>query len=99
MYASMIEVARANAEAGYHWFSKSTTRFFGSRVESGLTTLGDGTQLFISSEQYEPDTLRLYTIRQVVPGGAVKTFSRFQEYGTLDDAKAAVTDLLLAGVR
>ena len=63
---SIEDVKRANRDAGYHYFSADTMRFFGSRV---LPTVYAG-RLFITSERsgFDHYSPRKYTVREFDPG-------------------------------
>ena len=83
-----------NMAAGKHYFDKSTMRFFRSRVVKD-SFCSDG--YFITSEQYETNTERRYTIRC----GNIVTFdvssvSEFMQYATLRDARKALKALRIA---
>lgn len=93
-YANMADVKRANKAVGGCWFSLSTMRFFRTRIETELITRGvSGRQVFVTSEQFNDDSPRLFTIREALPGGSIKTVGEFQQYASLSDARAAVRQL------
>lgn len=83
-FKGMADVKRANRGIDNHWFDSGTMLFFNCRIE---TKLADG-RYFISSET-GPDEIRRYTIREVEPDGAIDTVGEFQQYETLEDARAA----------
>ena len=89
-FANMSEVRAANHAAGQHWFSPETMRFFRSRI--GKTLYGG--RYFVSSEQYDYDAPRLYTVREVLPDGSINTVGDFQGYATSADARRAIRKLL-----
>jgi hypothetical protein len=64
MRMTMLEVKRAAREHGSHWFDAATMRFFKSRVMPRVWNTPAG-PAFISSEQFDEDSPRLYTIRVV----------------------------------
>ncbi len=84
-FSSMAEVRKANKAAGFHWFERSTMRFFQCRIESRLLK----GRYFISSEQ-GPSGERLFTLRQVEADGGVDTVGDFQAHRTKADAKRAL---------
>mgnify|MGYP001156849128 CR=1 FL=1 len=84
MRLTMTDIKRNNKEAGHHFFDRDTMRFFNSRIESGLYK--DNT--FITSEQFDYNSPREYTIRRVVDGGIkIETIGEFGQFETLEDAK------------
>lgn len=89
-WRSVAEVARANAEAGHHFFGPSALRFFGSRI--GRTVYGG--RYFTTSEARppfgdDPGGERLWTVRRANGDGTVGTVGAFQAYGTRRAAVAA----------
>jgi hypothetical protein len=85
------DVKRANRRAGGHWFSPDTLRFFRGRV--GRTLYGG--RFFVSSEQFDHDSPRLYTVREVRDGGKdIATVGEFQAYRTNGDAVKRIRELL-----
>ena len=84
MKLTMADIRRNNKEAGYHFFDKDSMRFFNSRIETGLYK--DNT--FITSERYDYNYPREYTIRRAVDGGIkIETIGEFRQFETLEDAK------------
>lgn len=91
------DIKRANADAGYYFFSPSTMRSFNSRVSDEVYQ-GPGGVFFVTSEKNRGscnywnsiERPRLYTVRQFLPEtGDVKNMEGFQKYKTLDSAKRA----------
>lgn len=62
----MGEVRRANARAGYYFFSNETMGFFKSRVESGVAVKKGEHAYFITSEK-PPYGDREYKVRRYNP--------------------------------
>ena len=80
----MDKIKQANKNAGQHWFSKGTTRFFNSRVSEKVYEGKNGV-FFVTSERmrYKPTHPRRYTVRIFDPEhGTVDTHGEFQEYRT-----------------
>jgi hypothetical protein len=72
------EVERANENAGKHFFSKSSKRFFNSRNEQYAIKKNDDAY-FISSEKYE-NKPRKYTARKMnMKNGNVDTLGEFNQ--------------------
>jgi hypothetical protein len=98
-YPSMTAFKAANRAAGFFFFSKDTMRFFRSKVESDLLTIGDR-QFFVTSEQFVPSDGppddRKYTVREAMPGGDVNTIGEFQEHFNKDAALLAIYDTVEA---
>lgn len=93
MFSSVREIIRANKDAGQHFFSPDTMRFFGSRV---LPTVYGG-RYFITAEDDFSGTKRLYTIREAQTDGSVDTVGEFQAYETRAQAVKAVQAILKTG--
>jgi len=80
----MADIKRNNKKAGYHFFDKDTMRFFNSRIETGLYK--DNT--FITSEQFDYNSPREYTIRRALNDGIkIETIGELGQFATLEDAK------------
>lgn len=50
-YTNIAEIKKANADAGFYWFSPGTLRFFDGRVESRVYDDGKGHRLWVDSIQ------------------------------------------------
>lgn len=87
---TMSEVKQRNRNHGHHWFDPSSMRFFRSRA--GDTVYGD--KYFISSEQFDTQSPRLYSIRQVSLDGRIDTVGEFQGYSSHSAAKRGIDRLL-----
>jgi len=86
----MDDVKRINRERGQHWFSPDTMRFFRSKIETEGALIGD--KYFITSEQRDYDTPRLYSVRIFDRGtGAVNTVGEFQEFRSKKAARVFAT--------
>lgn len=96
---SIAGIKRANRAAGLYWFEPDTIQFFNSRVMADVYPTPEGDAYFVSSEQYDDDAPRLYTVRKFFKtSGRIDTVGEFQGYATADDARAAIRELLSAGV-
>ncbi len=88
---TMSRIKQANKNAGQHWFSKGTMRFFNSRVSDKVYEGKNGV-FFVTSERmcYEPTHPRRYTMRIFDPeNGTVDTHGEFQDYKTAHIAHEA----------
>jgi hypothetical protein len=89
---TLSEFVEASKDAGYHFFSDSTMRWFASRVHGDI--YGDG--YFVTSEQdpngFAWDGERRFTVRQAVSLTEVRTVSEFGEFSTEAEAWASVPD-------
>lgn len=83
-FYSVQDVELANSRAGQHFFDADTMRFFNSRV---LGDLIDG-RYFVTSERFDENHPRLYTLREAMPNGHIETVGEFQGYTS---ARAAYT--------
>lgn len=77
---------RANDSGGFHFFSKDAMRFFRSRIAPGIVH----GRVFITSEQFCPQSPRLYTVRAMRDDGSTAELSEFQQFKTLRQARAYV---------
>lgn len=81
-FRTMSDVKRANREAGNYFFEPQTMSFFASAIE---TELMEG-RYFITPEKDFTGRKRLYTVREVLEDGSIKTVGDFQGFPTLGDA-------------
>lgn len=97
MFRNMAEVRAANKKAGYHFFDRSTLRFFDSRI--GRTVYGF--RYFITSEQFHGSdghsAPRAYTIREVKEDGDVDTVGGFNTWPSAQAARAEINRLRAEG--
>jgi hypothetical protein len=64
-------------------------RFFDSRVSSRVYPLADGGCLFVSSERFDADRPRLFTVRHALPSGEIReTPAGFQAFSSRNGAHA-----------
>lgn len=92
-FTTISEVRAANKAAGYHWFDRSSMRFFNTVIESKLYA----GKYFITSDRMRVEDPKRYSIRAVREDGGVDTVGSFQDfckYLTIEDARAAVRRLL-----
>lgn len=87
----MKDIKEANKEAGQYWFSLGATRFFKSRI---VTKTPIGGRFFITSEQFDNKSPRLYTIREVLENGHIRTIGDFQRYKTVTEARREIERLV-----
>jgi hypothetical protein len=81
------DLKRVNAELGEYYFSPDTMRFFRSRVAEGINHTLDGI-VFITSEQFDDNSPRLYTIRIMNEEGYVHELAcEFQQFKSLREAR------------
>ena len=83
-FESMRLIKEANHINGYHFFEPSTMLFFDSQIHTIKPIHGC---FFITSEQ-NTGWPRRYTIRKANQDGSIETYSKFQEYETIEEAKA-----------
>lgn len=77
---------------GSHFFDADTMRFFRSRIAPRITHTEQGI-VFITSEQFDSNSPRLYTVRIMQENGQVKDFGGFQGYKTLQAARKAAKEV------
>jgi hypothetical protein len=91
----MAEIRRANRQLGHYFFSPETMRFFRSRV--GREVIGG--RYFVTSEQFDEVSPRLYTVRRANDDGSIDTASEFQGFTTGREARACAELLALVEVQ
>lgn len=92
-YYSMNDLERAYRG---HWFSPGAMRFFKSRLGSEVLPVPDG-WLFVSSERFDYNTPRLYTIRKMDQYGEISEVGEFQEYTSSASARRVMRRLYEEG--
>jgi hypothetical protein len=86
---TLEQLKQANSDAGRHFFSSDTMRFFRSRISSRIYTGADGAHYLVTSER-GPDRVRRYSVRVTRDGGvSFDTLHGFQAYRTSAQAHAA----------
>ena len=93
--ATWAIVINANIDAGQHWFSEPTMKFFNSRLIGNPvhTPLDSRVYYFVSSERMalSDEFPSSYTVRSInTDTGEVSDVSEFQEYPSASKAKAAM---------
>lgn len=91
MYQTVYDIELKNRQSGRFFFSKDTKRFFKSRIGNEVY----GGCYFITSEKFNDDSPRLYTIRKASPDGDVSTVGKFQAFKTSAQARSAINRILL----
>jgi hypothetical protein len=89
------DIVRATGNSSHHhFFDAGATRFFSSRYpQSGIVK--DNKAYFVTSEQFDYKSPRLYTIRVCdMATGIVDTIGAFQQYRTSKLAQAAIKNLI-----
>jgi hypothetical protein len=87
-YSTIEEIEADHRSTGGHFFDRSSKRFFRSRI--GQIVIGG--RYFITSEQFDHNSARLYTIREC-QNGKIETVGEFQAYATGAAARAAAKNL------
>jgi len=83
MFENITQVKKANKAQGGHFFDPQAMRFFNSKVESSVI----GGRFFVTSERYDLDALKRYTIREVAPSGEiVGDLGGFQRFESVEGA-------------
>lgn len=88
MLNTIEEIKQANKDADGHWFDADTMRFFRSRVSRKVYPVEAGTY-FVTSERFDDNSPRLYTVRFIWTDGDVETQGEFQQYKTSKAAHKA----------
>ena len=80
-------------DCGSYFFSPDTMRFFNSRVSNNVW----GGRYFITSERYDYNTPRRYTVREFTYSNGVLEFDtvgEFQEFPTMSQALKRISELI-----
>lgn len=78
-----------------HFFDKSTMRFFNARV-SDTVYPGSDIVFFITSEKYDHNSPRLFTLRSYRPNnGEIETIGEFQQFKAKASAARYAINLLI----
>ena len=93
MFVDIDHIKRANDELGHFFFSDGAMRFFNSRIHREVYA----GRYFITSERYDAETPRLYTIRRANDDGSIDDVSEFQHYKTAREARHAIKIFLVHG--
>lgn len=81
MYKSIAEIKRKNEAINNYFFEKDALLFFDCIIEPEVYQTEKGT-MFITSEQYDQNTPRLYTVRRATEEGIIETYSVFQQFNS-----------------
>ncbi len=81
-YKNLTEIKAANAAIGNFFFSPDTMRYFRSRA--GKTVIQG--RFIVTSEQFDAEALRLYTVRECTSNGHIESRSDFQQFDTMAQA-------------
>lgn len=84
MITTINEAKERNTNAGYHWFSPESLRFFSSRLPKTVLPVDNGA-LFVSSERCGGQAAR-FTVRFIHDDGHVETVGEFQQYAGRESA-------------
>ena len=84
-YQTIKDIKLHNEESGYYYFSEGAMKFFNSRVAE--TLFGKHRNIFITSEKFDDDTARFYSVHLINEEGQVECLSEFQEFSNIKSAK------------
>lgn len=88
-------IKAANRNHGGYFFSPDSMRFFNSRVSEKVHQ-GPGGIYFVTSEQFDARSTRLYTVRRFDPSGkGIDTVGEFQQHSTSRQAHAEAARLAM----
>lgn len=90
MFLTIAEIKRANKAIGHHWFDDATFAFFNTRIESGVFA----GHYFVTSEQFDSHSRRMFTVRYAHDDGRVSTVATFQEFASKGEAIAAIKRMI-----
>jgi len=82
--SKMQAVKNCNKSHGGHWFSTDTMKFFRCRLPK--TVIAE--KYFITSEQFDTNSPRLFTIRSIEwETGKIDTIGEFQQFESAKEAE------------
>lgn len=87
------ELRAAVKATGSYFFQPATMRFFHSVLETGAQRGPNGPWYFVTSERFDEDSPRFYTVRTFDPSkgrGCTGDVGGFQAHRTLEAAKEAL---------
>jgi hypothetical protein len=93
---TLDQVKRAAIGAGSHWFDTDSMRYFNSRLGQTVYPIPGGA-LFISSERFDYNSPRAYSVRSCTWNGCIDTVGEFQQYATSTSAHSAASRLVKSG--
>ena len=85
---TLNEIMRKNE----NFFSRESMKFFNSKINMNQQTQNNF-NMFITSEKFDYNSPRLYTIRMFLKENYICTFSDFQQFETLSQAKKELKKL------
>lgn len=91
-YKNIQEIIDHNFAAGQHYFSEGAMRFFNSVVSP--TLFGENQNIFITSEQFDEDARRMYSVHLIDENGEIQDLSEFQQFKHIKQAKRFITNYL-----
>lgn len=83
---TVADVKARQRERGMHWFEPGAIRFFRTKIHTSELIHG---RYFVTSEQFDDASPRLYSVRMVKPNFGINTVGKFQGYKTLTEANRA----------
>ena len=94
---SKEELDHYNRNCGNYFFTPDSMRFFRSKFATVLHGKSPANwNIFITSEQFDSRSPRLYTVRQMLMNGSTKHLSAFQQFSTLKQARKFAEDYIKA---
>ncbi len=77
-YNSISEIKTTNKDKGFYFFEPNSMRFFKSKIYPELIN----GNIFITSEKFDENSDRLFTVRCCLSTGAIEELSKFQAFKT-----------------
>ena len=82
-YVDIYTVKLINRQSGHFFFSPDTMQFFRSRASTeAIHDTATGNYYFVTSEQFDYHSPRLYTARVMTPDGSTSDLGAFQQYAS-----------------
>jgi len=97
-FRSLADLKERNAAAGQHFFDAASMRFFSSRASERIYPAPHGAY-FVTSERFDAEAKRMYTVRFMALDGTTDTVGTFQQHATAAVAHRKARLLADADVR
>ncbi len=88
---NLVDIYQVEREAKGHFFSEGAKKFAKSRIAQTAVSMGNGHYLFVTSEQ-APDSPRCWSVREMMPDGAIRTWGKYLEHSTRAQAQWALRE-------
>jgi hypothetical protein len=95
--ASLHFFAKASLKQGSSFFAPETMKFFNSELHGGFWELDQDLPhcgYFVTSEQYDENCERMFSVRFAKSPTNIDTVGDFQRFATYEEAKAHILEIM-----